>query len=86
METMRSAFSSAAKRLLGTSACGALLLGAMCAASISAQAQAGAEFAPDAVSALSMAESVTPPEGVIVATGSLFLVAEVRAVLAGRLR
>jgi dihydrofolate synthase/folylpolyglutamate synthase len=37
--------------------------------------------APDAASALSMAESVTPPEGLIVATGSLFLVAEVRGLL-----
>lgn len=37
--------------------------------------------APDARGALSIAESVTPPEGVIVATGSLFLVAEVRALL-----
>jgi dihydrofolate synthase/folylpolyglutamate synthase len=42
--------------------------------------------APDTAAALSIAESVTPPEGVIVATGSLFLVAEVRALLVARLR
>lgn len=40
--------------------------------------------APDATSALVQAESVTPPEGVIVATGSLFLVAEIRAQILAR--
>lgn len=40
--------------------------------------------APDAATALTQAESLTPREGVIVATGSLFLVAEIRAQLLAR--
>lgn len=41
--------------------------------------------APDAVSALATAESLTPRDGVIVATGSLFLIAELRALLLPRI-
>ncbi|HEV2577991.1 MAG TPA: folylpolyglutamate synthase/dihydrofolate synthase family protein [Acidobacteriaceae bacterium] len=40
--------------------------------------------APDAASAIRQAETITPAEGVIVATGSLFLVAEIRAQLLAR--
>lgn len=40
--------------------------------------------APDAATALTQAEAVTPREGVIVATGSLFLVAEIRTQLLAR--
>ncbi len=41
--------------------------------------------APDAVSALATAEFLTPPHGLIVATGSLFLIAELRALLLPRI-
>jgi dihydrofolate synthase/folylpolyglutamate synthase len=41
--------------------------------------------APDAVSALASAELITPPDGLIVATGSLFLIAELRALLLPRI-
>lgn len=41
--------------------------------------------APDAVSALATAEFVTPPNGLIVATGSLFLIAELRSLLLPRI-
>ena len=41
--------------------------------------------APDAISALATAEFVTPPDGIIVATGSLFLIAELRALLLPRI-
>jgi dihydrofolate synthase/folylpolyglutamate synthase len=36
--------------------------------------------APHVLAALAQAEAITPPEGVIVVTGSIFLVAEVRAI------
>ncbi|HXS12045.1 MAG TPA: folylpolyglutamate synthase/dihydrofolate synthase family protein [Acidobacteriaceae bacterium] len=41
--------------------------------------------APDAISALATAEFLTLPDGLIVATGSLFLVAELRALLLPRI-
>jgi dihydrofolate synthase / folylpolyglutamate synthase len=41
--------------------------------------------APDALSALATAELLTPPDGLIVATGSLFLIAELRALLLPRI-
>ena len=41
--------------------------------------------APDAISALATAEFLTPPGGLIVATGSLFLIAELRALLLPRI-
>lgn len=41
--------------------------------------------APDAISALATAEFVTPAKGLIVATGSLFLIAELRALLLPRI-
>lgn len=41
--------------------------------------------APDAVAALATAEFVTPPDGLIVATGSLFLISELRALLLPRI-
>ncbi len=41
--------------------------------------------APDAVSALVTAEFITPPHGLIVVTGSLFLIAEIRALLLPRI-
>jgi dihydrofolate synthase/folylpolyglutamate synthase len=41
--------------------------------------------APDAVSALASAEFITPPDGLIVATGSLFLIAELRSLLLPRI-
>ena len=41
--------------------------------------------APNAVSALATAEFLTPPDGLIVATGSLFLIAELRALLLPRI-
>jgi dihydrofolate synthase/folylpolyglutamate synthase len=40
-----------------------------------------AHAAPHLAGALAQAEAVTPPDGVIVATGSLFLVAELRSLL-----
>ena len=40
--------------------------------------------APDAATALTQAEALTPADGVIVATGSLFLIAEIRAQLLAR--
>lgn len=40
--------------------------------------------APDAISALATAEFLTPPDGFIVATGSLFLIAELRSLLLPR--
>jgi dihydrofolate synthase/folylpolyglutamate synthase len=40
-----------------------------------------AHAAPHLPAALAQAEAITPPEGVIVATGSIFLVGELRAVL-----
>jgi dihydrofolate synthase/folylpolyglutamate synthase len=41
--------------------------------------------APDAISALATAEFLTPRDGLIVATGSLFLIAELRALLLPRI-
>lgn len=41
--------------------------------------------APDAISALAAAEFVAAPDGLIVATGSLFLIAELRALLLPRI-
>ena len=41
--------------------------------------------APDAISALATAEFLTPRDGVIVATGSLFLIAELRTLLLPRI-
>jgi dihydrofolate synthase/folylpolyglutamate synthase len=41
--------------------------------------------APDAISALATAEFITPRDGLIVATGSLFLIAELRALLLPRI-
>ncbi|HZQ44794.1 MAG TPA: folylpolyglutamate synthase/dihydrofolate synthase family protein [Acidobacteriaceae bacterium] len=43
-----------------------------------------AAVAPDAATAITHAEAMTPAEGVIVATGSLFLVSEIRAHLLAR--
>jgi dihydrofolate synthase/folylpolyglutamate synthase len=42
--------------------------------------------APHVAGALAQAEAVTPPEGVIVATGSVYLVGELRALAMGRAR
>src|SRR5215469_12987764 len=44
-----------------------------------------AVIAPNATTALATAEFVTPPDGLIVATGSLFLIAELRALLLSRI-
>ena len=41
--------------------------------------------APDAISALATAEFLTSPNGIIIATGSLFLIAELRALLLPRI-
>ncbi|MDE1163551.1 MAG: Mur ligase family protein [Acidobacteriaceae bacterium] len=45
-----------------------------------------AHGAPHIPAALAQAEAITPPHGVIVATGSVFLVAEIRALLAEEVR
>jgi dihydrofolate synthase/folylpolyglutamate synthase len=45
--------------------------------------QVPAHAAPHVPGALAQAESVTPKEGIIVATGSVFLVGEVRALVMG---
>jgi dihydrofolate synthase/folylpolyglutamate synthase len=47
--------------------------------------QIPAVTAPDAISALATAEFLTPHDGLIVATGSLFLIAELRALLLPRI-
>jgi dihydrofolate synthase/folylpolyglutamate synthase len=45
-----------------------------------------AHAAPHLAAALAQAEAVTPKDGVIVATGSVFLVAEIRALLMAEAR
>jgi dihydrofolate synthase/folylpolyglutamate synthase len=49
------------------------------------QLEIPAVTAPNAISAVTTAEFLTPPNGIIVATGSLFLIAELRALLLPRI-
>jgi dihydrofolate synthase/folylpolyglutamate synthase len=48
---------------------------------IAQQLDIPAVIAPDAASALTQAKALTPPNGLIVATGSLFLIAELSAIM-----